>query len=189
MPSCDESPKIIFLDDNATTIYTGQLSVLRRITWSHGLEIKRFPVQPTMHTSFATTSLPKKISQCLRRLRCLVAISIFSIVYGVMSAPLRADALDYENFDSDPGWDAHHNKLTAPTPRTVIQNFGYRPSNHAGSAAGEIGGIVDRSPLETASYAQLMSPRNLNQSLGFLVIFRSLNPRLPPVLPLPALSS
>ncbi len=72
-----------------------------------------------------------------------------------------------ENFDSDPGWDSHNNHIVPPTPRTVAQDFGYRSSNHAGSAAGEIGGIIDRAPLQGAYYGKVLAPLNLEQALGF----------------------
>lgn len=94
----------------------------------------------------------------------LLAISIFQLV---TSTSLQATGYVYEYFDQDPGWDAHNNKLLASTPRIVTQDFGYRTSHHAGSAAGEIGGTVDRSPFNTASYAQVLTPLDLEQSLNF----------------------
>ncbi|MEX0678804.1 MAG: PEP-CTERM sorting domain-containing protein [Pirellulales bacterium] len=73
----------------------------------------------------------------------------------------------FENFDDDPGWEGHNNQLVSSTSRTVTQDFGYRTSNHAGTGAGEIGGIVDRSPLDEARYAEVLAPLNLEQTLSF----------------------
>ncbi len=72
-----------------------------------------------------------------------------------------------EDFDTDPGWDSHNNHIVSPTPRTVSQDFGHRSSNHAGVAGGEIGGIVDRAPLQAAYYGKVLSPLNLEQPLSF----------------------
>jgi hypothetical protein len=72
-----------------------------------------------------------------------------------------------EDFDSDPGWDGHNNHVVSPVPRTVTQDFGYRTSNHAGSAPGEIGGIVDRAPLQGAYYGKVLAPLSLEQALSF----------------------
>jgi len=75
--------------------------------------------------------------------------------------------LKTQTFCSDPGWDALNNQLSPPAVRTVTQNFGYRTSNYAGAGAGEIGGIVDRSPLETSYYAKILAPLDLEQTLSF----------------------
>ena len=94
----------------------------------------------------------------------LLVVSILLLATPTSS---QATGFVYEYFDKDPGWDAHNNELTDPTPRIVTQDFGYRTSHHAGSVAGEIGGTVDHAPFETASYAQVLAPFDLEQSLNF----------------------
>jgi hypothetical protein len=85
-----------------------------------------------------------------------------------MLAPQPALAAQkFENFDDDPLWEGHNNQLVSSTTRTVTQNFGYRTTNHVGLGAGEIGGIVDRSPLEPAYYAQVLAPLDFGQGLSF----------------------
>ena len=96
-----------------------------------------------------------------------VLVGAILIVTNVTRPSLQAEGLVHENFDRDPGWDAHHNERAARTPRRVVQDFGYRISHHAGGSAGEIGGTVERLPLETASYAEVLIPLGLEQSLNF----------------------
>ena len=44
--------------------------------------------------------------------------------------------LKTETFDADPGWDARNNRATDPSPRQIVQNFGYSASSsNAGGAA------------------------------------------------------
>ena len=49
-----------------------------------------------------------------------------------------------ENFDREPvGWEGINNRSTHFAPRIVRQDFGYSPSTrHAGTAAGEVGGLI-----------------------------------------------
>lgn len=51
--------------------------------------------------------------------------------------------LKTEAFDKDPGWEGVNNRVPAK-PRTVVQDFGYSPTTHAGRAKGEIGGKITR---------------------------------------------
>jgi len=60
--------------------------------------------------------------------------------------------LKTEHFDRDPGWEGFNNRIVPKNMRTVIQDFGYGRTNHAGAARGEIGGRVQRA-MTPASYA------------------------------------
>ena len=61
-----------------------------------------------------------------------------------------------QDFSRDPGWDGFANRVLPDPPHVVKQEFGYRPTNHAGGAkGGEIGGRVQRS-LVPASYAMTL---------------------------------
>jgi len=62
----------------------------------------------------------------------------------------------YENFDHDPGWDGHNNRSTAMPVKTVVQEFGYRASEHPSKSLGKVGGVIspDGKP---AYYAQVIS--------------------------------
>lgn len=70
-----------------------------------------------------------------------------------------------ESFDHDPGWDAHNNRVVPKKPKTVVQNFGYSQTHHAGKAAGEIGGQVWRAS-EPAYYADNIGTRTLDDKLS-----------------------
>jgi hypothetical protein len=65
--------------------------------------------------------------------------------------------LKTERFDRDPGWEERNNHITPEKLPTVIQDFGYSPTNVAGRAAGELGGRVQRSTTP-AYYAARLSP-------------------------------
>jgi hypothetical protein len=96
-----------------------------------------------------------------------IILLVCPLTIAIRPAVSLAAAQVCEDFDSDPGWDSRNNHIVPATPRTVVQDFGYRSSNHAGSAAGEIGGIIDRSPLQGAYYGKVLSPLNLEQPLSF----------------------
>ena len=42
-----------------------------------------------------------------------------------------------QSFDHDPSWDAHNNRLVPAKLPTVVQDFGYSPTNVAGKGPGE----------------------------------------------------
>jgi hypothetical protein len=51
--------------------------------------------------------------------------------------------LQTETFDADPGWDGRNNRASDPSPRQIVQNFGFSSSStNAGGSAGEIGGFI-----------------------------------------------
>src|SRR4051812_27277752 len=77
--------------------------------------------------------------------------------------------LKMERFEKDPGWEGHNNRVVSKA-KTVHQGFGYRPSNIAGEAAGEIGGIIWRSGTR-AYYAAKIPTRTLNDKLSASGVF------------------
>ena len=96
-----------------------------------------------------------------------VPAGLMIALFLLCTEPCRATTQIFEDFQVDPGWDERNNRIVAPTTRVVTQNFGYRTTNHAGSGAGEIGGIVDRSPLEGAYYGKLIGPLTFDDPLSF----------------------
>jgi hypothetical protein len=89
-----------------------------------------------------------------------------AIVLVLAVAALAAEpGLKTESFDKDPGWEGHNNRIVPKTVPTFVQDFGYRPTNHAGRAAGEIGGQVQRA-AEPAYYAARIGPRTLDDKLS-----------------------
>lgn len=73
--------------------------------------------------------------------------------------------LKAESFDRDPGWLGWNNRIVPKEYPTVVQDFGYSPSNFAGRAAGELGGQVTRAS-EPAFYADKIVPKTLDDRLS-----------------------
>jgi hypothetical protein len=68
-----------------------------------------------------------------------------------------------ENFNVDPGWDGHNNRVT--NPRSITESFGFSNTSNAGGPAGEVGGLI--TPVgETAYYAKSITARDLTQTLS-----------------------
>lgn len=92
------------------------------------------------------------------------------LILGTFLGPLAAFAEERtERFDKDPHWDGLNNHL--PTkPRTIRQNFGYSPTNHARSELGEkgekgeMGGFITPA-AEPAYYAKKLAPLTFNDRL------------------------
>jgi len=57
-----------------------------------------------------------------------------------------------ENFDKDPGWENHVNRVEGTDCPIITQNFGWGATNNNGDGIGEIGGTIFRSTTP-ASYA------------------------------------
>lgn len=68
-----------------------------------------------------------------------------------------------QDFSTDPGWEGTNNRVVAEGDGpTIKQDFGWRPTDHAGSGRpGEIGGVVWRSRTP-AWYGMKLRPRTLN---------------------------
>lgn len=69
-----------------------------------------------------------------------------------------------QRFDTDPHWDALHNRADIPKPRTIRQDFGYSKSNHAGGKVGEMGGFLSPA-AEPAYYAKKIAVQTFADSL------------------------
>lgn len=92
-----------------------------------------------------------------KKLAAAVA-SVVMVHLGVMAQP---PLLKTETFDRDPGWEGHNNRIVPEKPLMVTQDFGFSTTNHAGTAAGEIGGSIQRSTTP-AHYAVEIPMRTLN---------------------------
>ena len=88
----------------------------------------------------------------------LPVFTVFAVsTLRIFSAETNAPALKTEHFDHDPGWEGHNNRVTSKKPVQVKQDFGFSATNHAGKAAGEMGGVIQRS-TKPASYAAALAP-------------------------------
>jgi hypothetical protein len=70
-----------------------------------------------------------------------------------------------EHFDRDPGWEGRNNRVIPNKVLVVRQDFGYTPTHHAGIAAGELGGVIQRSTTP-ASYADKLVVKTLDDRLS-----------------------
>jgi hypothetical protein len=69
------------------------------------------------------------------------------------------------NFDHDPQWDGHRNRLLPDQPPRVRQSFGMRTSNRAGGKSrGEVGGWIQRS-IAPAWFAKQIPEKTFNDKL------------------------
>lgn len=77
----------------------------------------------------------------------------------------HADRRRVADFDTDPQWDAHRNRLL-PDPRPhVRQDFGLRISHHAGGTSqGEAGGWIQRS-ITPAYFAKAVPEKTFDEKL------------------------
>ncbi len=97
----------------------------------------------------------------------LVLIAI--LICASHSAWTGADSpliLKKASFDNDTGWTGFQNHLVATFPPRLLQDFGYRTSNLAGKAPGEIGGYI-QSSVRPAHYAKKLGPLSMDTPLSF----------------------
>src|SRR5438876_2235990 len=87
----------------------------------------------------------------MKRASIFVAACLFAA--SICTAGLRT-----QSFDSDPGWEGHNNRIIPKEYPTVVQDFGYSKTNHAGKSPGEMGGQVNRASIP-AFYADKIEPR------------------------------
>ena len=91
--------------------------------------------------------------------RLALACVISTLAESTHGQPLL---LQTETFDADPGWDGRNNRASDPSPRQIVQNFGFSSSStNAGGSAGEIGGFITPAG-EPAFYGKVITPISFN---------------------------
>ena len=100
---------------------------------------------------------------------CSFLLPTFTVLLLAMprafSAEANATATKTEHFDHDPGWEEYNNRIVPKKPVQVKQDFGYSATNHAGKAAGEMGGIIQRSTTPAQYAAKLTPAKSLDDKL------------------------
>jgi hypothetical protein len=87
---------------------------------------------------------------------CALSVALTVTSCCLFSVGAADGGLREQDFSSDPGWEGFENRMLPDPPHIVRQDFGWRPTNHAGGQkGGEIGGRVQRS-LVPASYAMAL---------------------------------
>src|SRR5262245_26620371 len=106
-------------------------------------------------------------SSRLRRLKSHRQIGAWIASLACAALPAMA-AEPVHTFETDPGWEKFgETALGAPNPRTIKQDFGWRPTNKAGGAApGEIGGIMSRSSFTRSTYWKEIPTKTLEDKLS-----------------------
>jgi len=97
----------------------------------------------------------------------LVAGALFCLI-AIFAASIQGQSLllKTETFDGDPGWDGRNNRATDPSPRQIVQNFGFSSSStNAGGAVGEIGGFITPAG-EPAYYGKVITPVSFTNTLS-----------------------
>ena len=102
-----------------------------------------------------TVSLPASV-------RLALACMISALAESTHSQSLLLKA---ETFDVDPGWDGLNNRATDPSPRQIVQNFGFSVSTtNAGGSAGEIGGFI--TPAGEPAFLGRFATRSISSANG-----------------------
>src|SRR5690349_924780 len=92
-----------------------------------------------------------------------LACIILTLARSTHGQPLL---LKTETFDTDPGWDGRNNRATDPSPRQIVQSFGFNSSSsNAGESPGEIGGLITPAG-EPAFYGKVITPASFNDPLS-----------------------
>ncbi|MGC3970053.1 MAG: hypothetical protein QM775_22820 [Pirellulales bacterium] len=99
-------------------------------------------------------------------LRIVVMVLLLpAFLATALSAAELGESLRKQNFDADPHWQASHNRIVPERVPTVVQDFGYSPTNFAGRAGGEIGGFVTRAS-RPAFFASWIPKKSLGDRLS-----------------------
>jgi len=71
-----------------------------------------------------------------------------------------------QDFSRDPGWDNYQNRIVGTEMPTVVQDFGWRPTNFTRSGPGEIGGRVENSRRQAYYALPLGKPLTFNDEIS-----------------------
>jgi hypothetical protein len=70
-----------------------------------------------------------------------------------------------ERFEANPGWEGFNNRVPPKNGQIVKQDFSYSPTHFAGRAAGEVGGVIQRSTTP-ASHAAQIAPQQPRKGIS-----------------------
>ncbi len=96
----------------------------------------------------------------------LLQLTVATVLAASTAAVAQTTTLKTENFDREPAWDGHNNRVKVEKPNPVVQDFGYSSTHHAGSLApGEMGGLIQRSSTSAFYGIRLGPPKTLESKL------------------------
>jgi hypothetical protein len=94
-----------------------------------------------------------------------IAVALAALGLGAVCLAQERTIERRQDFSRDPLWQGVNNRLRPEPAPEKRQDFGYRRTNHAGAAAGEIGGVVWRS-VKPAWYAKKIEPLTFESRLS-----------------------
>ncbi len=97
----------------------------------------------------------------------LILTALFCVHAPAADEP--PSSLKTGNFDRDPGWEGHNNRVVPKTIPMVKKDFGFSATHFAGKAAGEMGGSIQRSTTPAAYAAKEKDPEQTGHFLGIHV--------------------
>lgn len=71
-----------------------------------------------------------------------------------------------QDFSRDPGWDHYQNRIAGTQMPRILQDFGWRRTNHTGSGPGEIGGRVENSRRQAYYALPLGKPLSFDDEIS-----------------------
>jgi hypothetical protein len=96
----------------------------------------------------------------------MILIGCTAISWALQS-PSRAQLVQVrEDFSRDPGWDHYQNRIVGTEMPTVVQDFGWRRTNHTGKGPGEVGGRVENSRRQAYYALPLGKPLTFDDELS-----------------------
>jgi hypothetical protein len=128
-------------------------------------DISAFSANPRATNAMPTLASPRRAGAALS----FVAVFCFTVLTAVLGENAGDDGpartfLKTEQFDKDPGWEGHNNRIVPERRPTVVQDFGYSKTAIAGKSPGELGGLVTRAS-EPAFYAAKVGTLTLDDKL------------------------
>ena len=100
-------------------------------------------------------------------MRFPLSASLCLLSWLAVAAPASAQLVQIqEDFSRDPGWDHFQNRIVGTDMPLVVQDFGWRKTDHTGSGPGEIGGRVDNSRRQAYYAIPLGKPLTFDDHLS-----------------------
>lgn len=100
--------------------------------------------------------------------RIIKASLVIPLVFSLLP-PASAEIVplqQFENFDSDPKWDEHNNRIQSAECRETRQDFGWSPTpSDSGGVVGSIGGYIQPA-ADLCYYGKPIEPRTLEDRLS-----------------------
>src|SRR5262245_7233221 len=89
------------------------------------------------------------------------------MTHSVLATSSRGQLVQvHEDFSRDPGWDHYQNRIVGTQMPRVVQDFGWRRTDHTGAGPGEIGGRVENSRHQAYYALPLGKPLSFDDAIS-----------------------